>query len=139
MFYINLSLSLFLSLSLSPPPPSLSATFFSSFECAFYFSLLSGSGDELFTPKAKESLYTGATMTTEAAWRAIIDFQVSHKLTYSALNDLLLLVKSLCPAPNNCPRSTYLLKKHFEYVTDVNSIHFVHPVNKRLRENFVTN
>ena len=69
-------------------------------------------------PMAEESLYTGATISTEAAWRAIIDFQVSHKLTYSALNDLLVLLKNLCPAPNNCPRSTYLLKKHFEYVTD---------------------
>ena len=66
----------------------------------------------------EESLYTGATISTEAAWRAVIDFQVSHKLTYSTLNDLLVLLKNLCPDPNNCPRSTYLLKKHFEYVTD---------------------
>ena len=89
-------------------------------------------------PKAEESLYTGAT---EAAWRAIIDFQVSHKLTYSALNDLLLLVKSLCPAPNNCPRSTYLLKKHFKYVTDGCQQYaccVVHPVNKKSNESFVT-
>ena len=57
-------------------------------------------------------------MSTEATWQAIIDFQVSHKLTYLALNDLLVLVRSLCPAPNNCPRSTYLLKKNFEYVTN---------------------
>jgi hypothetical protein len=64
------------------------------------------------------SLYPGAGATAESSWREIIDFYVTHKLTYSALNDLLRLLKKLCPSSSNLPASSYLLRKHFNYVTD---------------------
>ena len=42
--------------------------------------MIIGSDDESTVPTTEESLYPGATISTEAAWHAIIDFQVSHKL-----------------------------------------------------------
>ncbi len=67
---------------------------------------------------ASEPLFPGAPLTTEASWCAIMQFAISHKLTYTALSELADLIKAHCPSPNNCPSSVYKLKKHFSYLTE---------------------
>ena len=46
-----------------------------------------------------------------------MQFAVSHKLTNSAIDDLLQLLKKHCPESNELPRSRYLLNKHFSHVS----------------------
>ena len=59
-----------------------------------------------------------------------MQFAVSHKLTNSAIVDLLQLLKKHCPESNELPRSRYLLNKHFSHVSQQNAL-----VN--LKEKFV--
>ena len=47
-------------------------------------------------------LYDGALLSAEASSWAIMQFAISNKLTYSAISELLELVKLHCPAPNTC-------------------------------------
>ena len=54
-----------------------------------------------------------------ACWSNSINWSCIACFDRSALNNLLTLINNyICPAPNNCPPSTYLLKKKFKHVTD---------------------
>lgn len=85
--------------------------------CEISIHSIDSADDISLSMNHEEPLGDGATMS-ESSWRAIIDFHVTHKLTYSALNDLLGLLKRLCPSSQDLPASTYLLRKHFKYVVD---------------------
>ena len=65
--------------------------------------------EELFNP-----LYSGSTTTTCGAYYATMHFAIENKLPYTAINNLLQLLKLLCPQPSNLPKSFYKLKKFFK-------------------------
>ena len=67
---------------------------------------------------AQDPLYCGARLTTESSWCAIMQFAISHKLTYAALSGLIELIQAHCPLPNKCPSSVYRLKKHFSHLSN---------------------
>ena len=60
-------------------------------------------------------LYNGASLSLSAetsSW-AIMQFPISNKLTYSAISELLELIKLHCPATKSCVRNLYKLKQQF--------------------------
>ena len=59
-------------------------------------------------------LYDGAAINAKSSWLAILNYAVSNKLTYRAIEELISLVSVHCPDPNLCPPSLYKLKKYFQ-------------------------
>ena len=84
--------------------------------CVF---VLGGGGDMHTMP-----LYNGASLSAETSSWAIMQFAISNKLTYSAISELLELIKLHCPAPNSCVRSLYKLKKQFNRDSDCQKFHY---------------
>ena len=60
-----------------------------------------------------KKIYSESDISLCAANCAIMKFATSNHLTYSAINDLLTLLKFLCPKPNIIPSTIYKLKKFF--------------------------
>ena len=60
-----------------------------------------------------KKIYSESDISLCSANCAIMKFATSNNLTYSAINDLLTLLKFLCPKPNIIPSTIYKLKKFF--------------------------
>ena len=73
-----------------------------------------------------EPLHQGSTITLCTAILALMDFCLSNRLSYTAIDGLLKLLQLLCVTPNKLPRSVYLLKQLFRKFkgTDYNNRKF---------------
>ena len=69
-------------------------------------------------------LYNSASLSAETSSWAIMQFAISNKLTYSAISELLELIKLHYPAPNPCVRSLYMLKKQFNQQSECQKFHY---------------
>lgn len=67
------------------------------------------SDSQFFSP-----LYPDADISVCGAMCAIMQFCISHKLTYTAIGDLLKLLGLLCPSTSQLPTSFFKFKKFFE-------------------------
>ena len=56
-------------------------------------------------------LYAGAPLSKGASWLSIYQYAVSNRLTDTAIQQLLELIRVHCPPSNLCPPSLYKLKK----------------------------
>lgn len=65
--------------------------------------------DELFEP-----VYLNSTVTVCGAYFSIMHFASKNKLSYTAIDDLLDLLRLFCPEPNAIPSSIYMFKKFFK-------------------------
>ena len=59
-------------------------------------------------------LFEGSPITTSANNVMVMEYSMKHNLTNETLADLLKLLNLLLPSPNNCPRSTHLMRKLFD-------------------------
>ena len=59
---------------------------------------------------AWNTLYNGALLTVGASCFLVSRFAMKHKITNSALNDLLKIIEMHCPRPNACCKSVHFLK-----------------------------
>ena len=66
-------------------------------------------------------LYPGASISCKESWTSIYKFSVSNKLTDSATQQLLNLIRSHCPEPNSCPQTVYKLKKQVGPTEGINT------------------
>ena len=57
-------------------------------------------------------MYNGALLTVGASCFLVSRFAMKHKITNSALNDLLKIIEMHCPRPNACCKSVHFLKKY---------------------------
>ena len=60
-----------------------------------------------------QPLYPGSTTTACGAYCSIMHHAIENKLSYTAIDELLQLLRLLMPNPNNLPSSFYKLKKFF--------------------------
>ena len=58
-------------------------------------------------------IYDGSSLTVEGSLALLMQYKVRHNITYTALGDLLKLLKLHCPIPNYIPATVYQFKKHF--------------------------
>ena len=58
-------------------------------------------------------LYPGASITVNVTMILLLAFAVRHKLTNEAISDLLYLINTICPKPNNTCKTLYNFKKFF--------------------------
>ena len=65
--------------------------------------------DTLFEP-----LYLNSNVTICGAYFSIMHFATQNKLSYTAINHLLDLLRLFCPKPNSIPSSFYVFKKFFK-------------------------
>ncbi len=72
--------------------------------------------EDFFNP-----LYDNADVTICGAICAVMQFCTSNNLTYSAIEDLLKLLRIFCPSPNHLPKSLYSFKKFFEQFNPIHS------------------
>lgn len=68
----------------------------------------------LLSQDSLEPLYDGLSSSTFGAHIAIMQFALRHKLTFSAIDGLLDLLRLLCPQPNHLPSSLYKFKQFFK-------------------------
>ena len=66
--------------------------------------------------KMNKCLYDGSPLSADMSWCTIMYFAVKNRLSYSALEELLELVKLHCPSPNVCPPSLYKFKAYFNFL-----------------------
>ena len=72
--------------------------------------------EEKFIPQDMlNPVYLGANLSTAAAYCSIMTYAIHHKLSYSAIEDLLNLLQHFCPSPNYLPSNLYKLKKFFKH------------------------
>lgn len=75
----------------------------------------SSSGDDgrpnASTDTATEPLYNGSHVSTDLAVMTILQYYVDNNLSKQGLNNLLQLLDTLLPSPNNLPKSKYHLDK----------------------------
>ena len=64
-------------------------------------------------PELFEPLYSGSNISFCGAVCSIMQFCMMHKLTYTAIGELLKLLQVLCPIPNRLPTTVFKLKKFF--------------------------
>ncbi len=64
------------------------------------------------TPSS-EKLYQGSDVSMCGAYCLIMHFASRHKLSLSAIDDLLALLRVVCPEPNQLPSSLYKFRKYF--------------------------
>lgn len=70
-------------------------------------------------------LFEGSPISTSANNVLVMEYSMKHNLTNEGLADLLKLQSLLLPTPNNCPRSTHLLRKLFDkYQSFTRSTHY---------------
>ena len=65
-------------------------------------------------PESFKKIYDGASISIMSLNCLIMNFSTKHNLTYNAIDDLLDLLKLICPKPNEIPPTIYKLKKFFE-------------------------
>lgn len=58
-----------------------------------------------------EPLFTGSALTVGESFITILTFVFRHKINYSCLADLLLLISIHCNISNRCIRTVYKFKK----------------------------
>ena len=58
-------------------------------------------------------LYPGASITVNVTMILLLAFAVRHKLTNEAISDLLYLINTICPKPNNTCKTLYNFKNFF--------------------------
>ena len=73
--------------------------------------------DNHMKPEYLEKIYSDSDISLCAANCAIMKFATSNNLTYKAIDDLLHLLKFLCPKPNILPSTIYKLKQFFSDYT----------------------
>jgi len=61
-------------------------------------------------------LYPGASITVNVTMILLLAFVTRHKLTNEALSDLLYLIDTICPQPNNCCKTLHYFRKYFSYL-----------------------
>lgn len=76
-------------------------------------------GSEDIDPNLFQPLYSGAEITLCGAVCAIMQFCLRHKLSYTAIGDLLKLLLLICPVSNKLPTSFYKFKKFFQKFNSV--------------------
>ncbi|CAH1232605.1 Hypp476 [Branchiostoma lanceolatum] len=72
-------------------------------DLSFETDLLADGGD----------LFPGSPVTMGESNTLVMMFYLKHKLTTAALDDLMKLIEAICPKPNRCEKSAYLVKKFF--------------------------
>ena len=79
--------------------------------------------DEALTDEADDfqaddiPLYSGASITVNVTMILLLAFAVRHKLTNEAISDLLYLIRTICPQPNNTCTSFFKFRKFFSRLT----------------------
>ena len=61
----------------------------------------------------QQQLYSSAPISTHDSWHAIMKFVIENSLTYRSTEQLLELLNTHCPQPNNLPSSLFILKNRF--------------------------
>ena len=61
----------------------------------------------------QQPLYSSAPISTHDSWHAIMKFAIENSLTYRSTEQLLELLNTHCPQPNNLPSSLFILKNRF--------------------------
>ena len=69
-------------------------------------------------------LYPGAPLSKEASWLSIYQYAVSNRLTDTAIQQLLELIKMHIPSSDHCPPSLYKLKKKLGRVNGITTLKF---------------
>lgn len=91
--------------------------------------------DEDSIPKTLlEPLYPGAAISVCAAYCLIMKFAITSKLSYTAIGNLLKLLRLLCPFSNNLPSSFYRLRTFFKQYTPSHEKQRVCPECERVLE-----
>ena len=80
-------------------------------------------GDGQSEGEVRQPLYAGANISTTEFFMLFMTFAIRHSLNYTALNDLLALMKSVCPSPNNIVRT---IKKIWDFLGKSNSPKVLH-------------
>ena len=79
--------------------------------------LLDGQSTSSFYSDPKEPfqpLYENASVSVCGAYSAVMQLASRHKLSMSAIDDLLALLRLVCPEPNHLPSSLYKFRQYFQ-------------------------
>ena len=69
---------------------------------------------ELMSQSWFQSLYEGATVTVCGAYCSIMQYAIRAKLSYKAIQELLVLLHIICPQSSKLPKTLFMLKKFFK-------------------------
>lgn len=64
--------------------------------------------------KINKDLYSGSLLSADTSWCIMMHFAIENKLSYSAIHDLVELLKMHCPSSSVCPPSFYKLRVYFK-------------------------